>query len=176
MTLIEKVTAKSQSLQFHLNYLRGPVTSSNVPTWKIILFNWNCYFRTRGGRKNHLTQNDIYCKHAWVLKTAFIESVRVYLKNFQNLKQARISTVKIQNWQENTYIYFYPQFSTITSLLGPATEEDRESSRSSGSTETFSLDKIVTSPLFLAKKMGRLVQEPAPKMLSPKMMKKQKSM
>lgn len=95
-------------------------------------------------------------------------------KNFQNLKQARISTVKIQNWQKKKY--FYPQFLTITSLLGPATEEDRESSRSSGSTETFSLDKIVTSPLFLAKKMGRLVQEPAPKMLSPKMVKKQKSM
>lgn len=33
----------------------------------------------------------------------------------------------------------------------------------------FSLDKIVISPLFLAKKMGRLVQDPAPKMLSPKM-------
>lgn len=32
----------------------------------------------------------------------------------------------------------------------------------------FSLDKIVISPLFLVKKMGKLVQEPAPKMLSPK--------
>jgi len=32
-----------------------------------------------------------------------------------------------------------------------------------------SLDKMVTSPLFLVKKMGRLVQEPAPKMLSPNM-------
>lgn len=33
----------------------------------------------------------------------------------------------------------------------------------------FSLDKMVRSPLFLVKKMGRLVQEPAPKMLSPTM-------
>lgn len=60
-----------------------------------------------------------------------------------------------------------PKQTTITSLLGPATEQERESSRSSGSTEMFSLDKTVVSPLFLAKKMGRPVQEPAPKMLSP---------
>lgn len=32
----------------------------------------------------------------------------------------------------------------------------------------FSRDKMVISPLFLVKKMGKLVQEPAPKMLSPK--------
>lgn len=74
--------------------------------------------------------------------------------------------------------YFYLDFltsqPTITSLLGPATDEHRESSRSSGSTEMFSLDKIVISPLFLVKKMGRLVQDPAPKMVSPKMRRKRK--
>lgn len=47
-------------------------------------------------------------------------------------------------------------------------DEAKESSRSSGSTETFSLEQMATRPPFLMKKMGSPEEEPAPKILSPK--------
>lgn len=60
----------------------------------------------------------------------------------------------------------------ITSSLGSATEEAKESSMSSGSKEVVSLEHIVTSPLFWTKKMGSWAEQPAPKILSPKIQKK----
>ena len=53
-------------------------------------------------------------------------------------------------------------------MLGPATEDARDSSRSSANMDAFSLDVIDTNPLFLEKRIGRPPQEPAPKILSPK--------
>lgn len=53
-------------------------------------------------------------------------------------------------------------------MLGPATEDARESSRSSANMDTFSLEVMDTNPLFLEKRIGMPPQEPAPKILSPK--------
>ena len=53
-------------------------------------------------------------------------------------------------------------------MPGPATEDARESSRSSANMDTFSLEVIDTNPLFLEKRIGIPPQEPAPKILSPK--------
>lgn len=56
----------------------------------------------------------------------------------------------------------------ITSLLGPATEDANDSSSSSASRDTLSLQVMDTSPLFLEKRRGTPPQEPAPRMPSPR--------